>query len=608
MQLPPRRRIADRIWQWRKTAYAVSVLVVLAALVLIFLSISTPSTAIEIPTDLTFFNSKWVFGKAQELARLYPDRPLASPESQGAVSWYEEQLTTLGIDFEHLEYTVPYGTEKVLLRNVAVVLPGSSTDTVVISSPRDTVEDPELSPLAQSAGTASLMDLIRVFADRDHEKTLIFLSTEGGSQANLGMAAFLDAYPQRSNIEALISIRALGMEGRDELLAGTAGPGNATPGWLVQLATEVLKQIDVDLRVPNLQQQVADQALQLFGGEQVAGLRRGIASLSIYDRGEGTVTAAGLSTQGTAVERLLLALDQAGALPADPGTAIVLGAGRFITRRTLDILGVIVLLPSLFMAIAWLLVNRLNPSGWLRHMRNLASFLLPVGLVPVLAWIASRLGLLPRYLDQVVPSTSLALQPNWLLTLLFLLLGGVLFIVSRHFLGYLRPQEPKAVTEMAKLTGGLVLLEIGLILLLSNSPFSLLAGLTAAWIWPLCTCFLEPPSAAVPWWPQMRTNVHIVLAGLIAPLILYVSLATSTAAGWMGGWWFLIVQTVSGAYGIAAPAGAVFIFSSFIVLLGSRRLQLIPVESLRDTRDDISLVMAPPPRVLKVRKKTRPSS
>ncbi len=140
------------------------------------------------------------------------------------------------------------------------------------------------------------------------------------------------------------------MEGRDLLYAGTTGPGSSTPGWMVEVATGVLGLIDVDLRVPNLQQQIASQALQVLHGEQVAGLRRGIPSIAIHDRGEGAVTAAGLSTQGAAIERLIMALDQAGALPRDPGTAIVLGSGRFITKTTLNILGLIFLVPPLLMA------------------------------------------------------------------------------------------------------------------------------------------------------------------------------------------------------------------------------------------------------------------
>ncbi len=158
MQLPARRLIADRIWQWRKTAYAVSVLVVLAALVLVFLSISTPSAAVEIPTDLTFFDSQWAFQQAQSLARLYPERQLGSQEALGATAWYEDVLASQGIEFARSQHTLAHGVEQVTVTNVAVVLQAQAREQIVVSSPKGrTGMTPRMSPLAQGhrSGRAS---------------------------------------------------------------------------------------------------------------------------------------------------------------------------------------------------------------------------------------------------------------------------------------------------------------------------------------------------------------------------------------------------------------------------------------------------------------------
>ena len=158
---------------------------------------------------------------------------------------------------------------------------------------------------------------------------------------------------------------------------------------------------------------------------------------------------------------------------------------------------------------------------------------------------------------------------------------------------------------MAKLTSGLALLTVGLLLLLTASPFSLAPTVTMAWIWPLCTCFLEPPSPTVPWCPTPVQSMA-PRAELDRTTAFYAYLAANTAAGWLGDWWFVLVQVVSGAYGIAGPAGATFLTAGFLLLMGSRRLQLRPVESLRRT-DELKMVEPPPPRVLKVRRKTRTS-
>lgn len=603
MQFPIRQKIADRVWRWRRATYAVSAAVVLVTLASVFLSISTPSSTIEVSSAPTFFDANRALRTTQELARLYSDRHLGSEDAAGAAAWLTDKLSSLDIEHFNESTLVPYGDKRVAVDNIWVVLPGTSPRTIVFSAPRDPATDVRLSALAQAAPTACLIDLIQVFSTRSHQRTLVFLSSEGGSQGGLGLSAFLHEYPDTERIETVISVQALGMEGRDFLQAGITGPGITTPGWLVETATRVLARTSLDLRLPNLQEQIADQALRLYSGEQVAALRAGIPGLTLYDSGEGTVTSGGLATQGTALERLLLSLDNAGSPPRDPGTAIVLASGRYFTHRSLTILGILALLPAILMTFSWLAVTRLRPEGWLRHLRNLLSFVIPVAVTLFLAWVAARVGLIPVYLNQAMLSSPEATQPNWIVGLTLLLIGLVLFIISRHFLGYLKPVESRATTEMAKLTGGLALLTLGLIFLLASSPFSLAPAATVAWIWPLCTSFLEPPSPAMPWWPNSRSNLWLLALGLIGPLGFYAYLSANTAAGWFGAWWFFLVQMVSGAYGIIGPAGTAFVAAGLLLLMGSRRLRLKPVESLQRT-NGLGTV-EPPPRVQKVRKKTR---
>jgi hypothetical protein len=157
--------------------------------------------------------------------------------------------------------------------------------------------------------------------------------------------------------------------------------------------------------------------------------------------------------------------------------------------------------------------------------------------------------------------------------------GIGLFFLSRRFLGYLRPREPLVMAEMGKLTIGLLALAGGLVLLTSQSPFSVLTGISAAWLWPLVTCFSDPRPALFSWVPALRTNALLLLGGLLAPLLLYGYLAFAVDLGLGRSLWFLVVQTVSGAYGVKGPAAFVLITSGFLVLLGVRRLRLRPVET-----------------------------
>ena len=404
----------------------------------------------------------------------YPRRELGSTEAVGAAAWFAERLDTLNIPYTQTVFEAPLGFERVSMRNIAVVLTGTSTDTIMVTAARDPNLDPQLPPLADASGTGMLLELIQVFAARPHEKTLIFLSSEGGGYAGLGVNEFLEQYDRRERVKVMLSVQGLGKEQTEELLGGVTGPRSTTPGWYVQLVADTLDKVGIRLDLPGLEKQIADQALGLSEGEQVAGLRRGIASLALRDLGGGVVTAAGLATQGSAVERLILALDAGGRTPTDPGTALVLESGRYLTGRALTILGILLLLPIAIMALTWLAVTRMRPDAWLRHLRNLVSFMIPLILLPVLAWLGQVLGLLPRYLFQAPAVPSAATQPRLVPVLALVVLFNALFLLSRHFLGYLRYREPRAMTEMAKLSLGLMTLLVGLGLLATQSPFLLL--------------------------------------------------------------------------------------------------------------------------------------
>jgi hypothetical protein len=85
---------------------------------------------------------------------------------------------------------------------------------------------------------------------------------------------------------------------------------------------------------------------------------------------------------------------------------------------------------------------------------------------------------------------------------------------------------------------------------------------------------------------------------LSAPALLYGYLASTTDLHVWNGWWFLLVQSVSGAYGVRGPVASVLITTGFLVLLGVRRLQLIPIETLGE-HDELAMVERP-------RRRTRP--
>ncbi len=610
MPLTIRRRLVDRVRQLRKIAYAVCVALVVLSAAIVFLSISSPASTVEVSIGPTFFDSNRAYRVADQIVKLYPERSLGSQDAADVTSFLQEQLKSFGTPVVE-SFQAPLGDREVTLRNVALVLPGKG-DAILIAAPRDTPAVVKVDPLHYSSGTAVLLELAQVFASRPHQKTLIFLSTEDMSSGGLGMDHFLrTSDPQLrdaiSSISTILSVQGLGKERAKMLRAGVSAPQNTTPGWYVQLASQVLAKSGIPLRVPGLASQAADHALSLSRGDQVAGLSRGIPSLRIYDDTVGNPTAAGLSQQGAAIERLVMSLDAQAETPSDPGTSLVLNSGRYLTSRGVTLLAILMLLPTLATLVIWLFSSRISPHGAALHLRNLLSFLLPLAVIFLLAYALARWNLIPLYRYQVPTAAGPATSPKVGPVLILILLGGAFFVLSRHFLGYLRPRESRAATEMTRLCVGFVSLLIGLILMLSRSPFLLLPCLALAWTWPLCTCFAEPVYSGAFWRHRFLSNAPVLLLGLIVPILLYAYLASGNHIGWLRAWWYAIVQMVSGAYGVRGPASMVFITAAFLVLLGVRRMRVIPIETL-EVQDELSLLEPPPPRGRRKPKQQPPST
>jgi len=607
MPLTIRRRLVDRVRQWRKIAYVLCAALVVLAGAVVFLSVSAPASSIEVASGSTFFDPNRALRTAEDLDRLYTDRSLGSEDASGAISWLVQKFSLL-LDIKEEtviqdEFTAPLGDREVTFRNVAVALQGASRETILITAPRDTPAIVKVDHLAYASGTAILVDLAQVFSSRPHQKTFVFLSTEDIDNGALSIRRFLDTYPDAASVTTILSIHGLGKEESQALQAGVTGSQNVTPGWYLQLVGGVLAKAGIALKVPGIMSQAADQALSLSRGDQVAGLSRGIAALTLYDDGPGKPTSAGLATQGAAIERLMLSLDSGSEAPPDPGTALLLRSGRFLTNRAVGLLAVLMLLPTAAALLIWLFASRVTGRVALRHIRNLLSFAVPVAWLFLLAFLLSRFGLIPRYQFEVPAIAGPATDPHLVPTLILILLGAAGFVASRHFLGYLRPREQRATTEMARLSTGLFGLLVGLALILSRSPFLILPCVAAAWAWPLATCFAEPVYTGAVWRHRFTSNAPILLLGLLAPILLYAYIASTDGVGWAGAWWYVVVQTVSGSYGFRGPAAFVAITASFLTLLGAKRMRVVPIETLEVT-DELSLLEPPIPRARRKRRDT----
>lgn len=611
MPLTIRRSLIDRVRQSRKIAYAICAGLTLLVAGAVFVSISSPGTTIEVAASTGFFDADRAYRETEAMWEYVSETSAASGEATNFYEWFKGQLP--GPDMASTEsFEAPMGDETVTLQNIQVALEGVSNEVILIVAPRDIPTVVKVEGLTYTSGTGVLLELIQVFAAQEHQKTLVFLSTEDSGNGGLGINHFLESSTYAPRVSTILSFHGLGKvtTGTDHahpLSAGITSARDTTPGWLLQLVGEVLRQSDLELEVPGLWRQAAERAMAMAQGDQIAGLTRGIPSLRLYDDSPGNPNPEGLAAHGPAIETLILSLDAGAELPTNPGTALLLKSGRYLTNGAVTFLAVLCLFPTLAALVIWLFAARISLSVILRHLRNLASFALPLVLMFLMAYFLSLGGLIPRYRLQV-PSEGAGAQPRIGPTLILIVIGVVAFIISRRFLGYFRPRESRPVTEMAKLSTGFFGVFLGLILIVSRSPFAMLPCVGAAWAWPLTTCFAEPVYRGALVRHRLSTNLPLLLLGLAMPIVFYSYVSVRRGVGWLNTWWFLLVKTMSGAYGLLGPVAMVFIVAGFAVLLGVRRMRVVPIESL-DVKDELSMLELPIPRARRrARDKSRDKS
>ena len=58
-----------------------------------------------------------------------------------------------------------------------------------------------------------------------------------------------------------------------------------------------------------------------------------------------------------------MSLDAQAEMPSDPGTALVLNSGRYLTSRAVTLLAMLMLLPTIAALLIWLFSSRISPRG-----------------------------------------------------------------------------------------------------------------------------------------------------------------------------------------------------------------------------------------------------
>jgi hypothetical protein len=288
------------------------------------------------------FDGQSAFAELQSLAAEFPDRRPGSTGDDALAEHVAHTLEGLGgagrggfeVQTRRFEGQTIDGEQT--LETVIAQRAGSSGGTsggtpIVIMAHRDARAP---GSAAELSGTVALLELARVFAARETQRTIVLVSTSGGSGGAAGTLDFATNDPiGRAPIDGAIVLGDLAgaSEHKPFVVPYSDGFGSAPELLARTVAAAITQNVGVDPGAPSTIGQLAHLAFPFAVGEQGALNGGGIPSVLVQVSGErgpsprDAVSAERLEGFGRAVLSAVDALDTAPDIESTPQTGVVIG-------------------------------------------------------------------------------------------------------------------------------------------------------------------------------------------------------------------------------------------------------------------------------------------
>ncbi len=510
--------------------YRAAFVPLLFALAIAGFSLRAPAHSLSSTLAPDAFDGPRAFAELQSLAAKYPERRPGSVGDEALAAYVAQTLSGLSgtnsagfsVHTRHLEAQTIDG--KRTLTTVIARRPGiTGGSPIVLLAHRDAARR---GAAAELSGTAVLLELARVLAASETARTVIVVSTSGGSGGDAGALDF--ATHSGGPVDGAIVLGDLAGTAAHKpfVVPFSAGLGSAPATLARTVSAALTREVGVDPGASSTLGQLAHLTLPLAPGEQGQLIAHGIPAVLVQVSGERppraneAISATRLQNFGRAVLSSVYALDGNPNLSAAPGVGGEVETALPIQRKLLPawalrLLVATLLFPPLLVLIDGFARSRRRRLAVGRRLQWALACALPfliaalfTRLLGLTDAIAAPVGLL---FAQALPSGTDALEavfaPLFVLVLAWLAWPALMRRLHLH---------PRADDDAAGLALLLVLLAIAILIWIFN-PFMALLFVPALHLWLLL---------AQPDWRQSAGRTHrlralaVVALGLVLPVLL----------------------------------------------------------------------------------------
>jgi len=535
--------------------YRYAWVVTLVLTIISLFTLGTPETPVVGVDPATFDGSRAMLDLTT-LVEDFPGRVAGSDADARAAVWIVRAFERLDLDTHIDTFTTTINGEDVPLQNVWAIAPGSTRGTVIVLANRDSPPRSTQGANANASGTATLLELARVFTLLGHEHTLLFLSTDGDAYGALGARDFVERH-ETDNVIAVVALRRTAGRDADSLTLDGWGPAARTaPPWLWLISAPAARRAaNMEAHLPGIGTQVLRLAVPTSSGSQSPFVAAGLPAISVgasayptdpVNDTLDTISGEVLVDVGRTAEKMIVAIDAAS--DDRPGS----GGATFLRRhRTLPGPSLALMLVGLVVPLAAVTVDlyaqsrrrrvHLGPA-WARASLHIAPWLVVVGIV----YLSNVLGLLPKRPGATIPPESgLVEDPRYLrvavLLVVLLLAYAYATAIERRLARRVRV-DPRATVFVAHA----ILLGISVLVFFVN-PYSLLLVVPAAALWPL---------ARGGGWTRSILPVYLGLSMIAVALAFFALRLDLGVDVW---WYFFLLLENRSIPATATLLGAVFV-------------------------------------------------
>jgi len=216
------------------------------------------------------------------------------------------------------------------LETVIAQRPGSTAESpIVILAHRDSATS---GSAAQLSGTAALIELARVFASRETKRTIVLVSTSGGSGGDAGAARFAASQAASGPVDAAIVLGDVASTSTSSpvVVPFSDGYGSAPDELQRTVDSAIEHEAGIDPGAPSTIGQLAHLVFGLAPGEQGVLLARDVPAVLVQVSGvrgpsaQAQLSEARMEGIGKAILSAVDALDGAGDVESAPQRGLVL--------------------------------------------------------------------------------------------------------------------------------------------------------------------------------------------------------------------------------------------------------------------------------------------